>query len=156
MARWRTPARLSPSATSSIRRKPDPFGDLGEHWLRNQLREARPELALLLAREALDEPLGNQQAEHPVADELQPLVGARAGAGCHRPRDERRPAAERCVSASRSRPGAREVVAEAGLRGREAVARRQVMPVNRRDQRISNGHSQTCHHGAVRVDARRR
>ena len=36
---------------------------------------AGAKLAFLLQREALDQPLGNQQPQDAVADELQPLVG---------------------------------------------------------------------------------
>ena len=44
------------------------------------MRQARPKLAFLLVREALGQPLGDQQAEHPVADEFQPLVRSGAAA----------------------------------------------------------------------------
>ena len=54
-------------------------------------------------RETLGQPLGDQQAEHPVADEFQPLV--RAGAAGRAVRRSCPAAAERWVSASRSRSG---------------------------------------------------
>ena len=60
------------------RRQPRLLGDRGEHGLRDQQREPAAELAFLLLGEPLREPFRDQQPEHAVAHELQPLV--RSGA----------------------------------------------------------------------------
>ena len=80
VASLRTPARDSPGATDSAAGRPSLLADFGQHRLGHQMRQPRAELAFLLVGKALGQPLGDQQAEHAVADEFQPLVGARAAA----------------------------------------------------------------------------
>ncbi len=63
--------------------------DGGQHGLGHQMGETRAELAFLLIGKALGQPLGNEQAEHPVADEFQPFVRPRAAAARGAPARQR-------------------------------------------------------------------
>ena len=96
------------------------FRDPGQGVPGDQHAEARlPSVALALLREALDQPFRHQQAEHAVADELQPLVGvelaaAGIGGGAVRQRLEQQ-----------FRPG--EAVADARLESVEIRRRRRLV-----------------------------
>ena len=102
------------------------------------------------SREALDQPFRDQQTQHPVADELQPLVGA----GCRRRALPLAACLRRRTMGQRlaEQPGRGEGVAEDRLAPRRSMAghrRFNVIPCSSRLQRISNGHSQTSHQGAA-------
>jgi len=54
--------------------------DVGASLARDERIVAAAHLALRLVGEALVEPLGDDQAEHPVTEEFEPLIGGPAGA----------------------------------------------------------------------------
>ena len=123
--------------------QPDLLRDLRQHRLGNQMAEPAAKAAFLLVGEPLGKPFGDQQAEHAVADEFQPFVGAGAldpAPFGTRTRMGGGPVGQRLAQQF----GAGELMAENAL---ERVRQSQCTPVNSRDQRISNGHCQNCHHG---------
>src|SRR5205085_9261231 len=61
-------------AEAEVGRKPDLPRDLGADVPRHQRVQALGELALGLVRIGLYQPMGGDQAEHPVAEELQSLI----------------------------------------------------------------------------------
>ena len=69
-------ARLA--AEADVARKVERPADLGAGLARHQRIVAPGHLPFGLAREALVQPVGDDQAEHPVAEELEPLVGVAA------------------------------------------------------------------------------
>ncbi len=118
---------------------PSAVADRGELRLGHQVRMPAGQQALRLVRETLGQPFRHQQAEHPVAHELQPLVG---------------PDGRLSAMAARDRRAVRERLAQQ-VRVGEGVAERrasQLIPVSSRPQRISSGHSHNLPPRRGRVD----
>ena len=123
----------------------DRFGDGGEDGARDQAGVAGAELALLLVGETFEQPLGHDEAEDAVADELEPFVGPGAAA--------------QTAAAGFARGGGGAVGQGFAQEGRvaEAVAEPFLQlgrigsgyrtSVKRRLQRTSNGHSHTSQIG---------
>ncbi len=53
------------------------LGDLGAGLAAHEPRQAARQLALRALGKALDQHVGDDEAEHPVAEELEPLIGLR-------------------------------------------------------------------------------
>ena len=121
--------RLAPPAGQHLRAphaqrraEADLRGDLGAGLLAHQRVQPRGELALLGLRILADQRLGDHQPQHPVAEELQPLVVRPPRHGGMRQRLQQQ-------------LGPQEIVAEAGRRLRHGLAELQSIPTKKRSGR---------------------
>jgi len=129
--------RLAP-AEADVRPDAPEFGDLGAGFLAHQRRQPAREFALAVAGKILVNHMRDGEAEHAVAQKLQPLIGVlslRRGADMGQ-----RPAQQLLVGEDMA--DLRLERGEIGLRPRRHGAPAQCAGLNRRSQRTDQGQRQ--------------